>query len=58
MRGEVGGAVVDDLVGAQARDEAMLGRARGTGYVSAVSLGDLDREVPDGDAILDPQDRS
>ena len=47
MRGEVGGTVVDELIGAQARDEVMLGRARRAGYVSAASLGDLDRQVPD-----------
>jgi hypothetical protein len=47
MGGEVGGTVVDELIGAQARDEIMLGRARGADYVSAASLGDLDRQVPD-----------
>jgi hypothetical protein len=47
MRGEVRGMVVDELIGAQARDEVMLGRARRAGYVSAESLGDLDRQVPD-----------
>ena len=47
MRSEIGGTVVDELIGAQARDEVMLGRARRAGYVSAASLGDLDRQVPD-----------
>jgi hypothetical protein len=41
--GEVGGTVVDELIGAQARDEVMLGRARSADYVSSASLGDLDR---------------
>ena len=48
--GEVGGAVVDELIGAQARDEIMLGRARGADDVSAASLGDLNRQVPDAAA--------
>ena len=43
VSGEVGGTVVDELIGAQARDEVMLGRARSADYVSAASLGDLDR---------------
>jgi hypothetical protein len=41
--GEVGGTIVDELIGAQARDEVMLGRARSADYVSAAGLGDLDR---------------
>ena len=55
MRGEVGDTVVDELIGAQARDEVMLGRTRRGGYVSAASLGDLDRQVPD--AAAGPMDQ-
>src|SRR6266699_1110264 len=55
LRGEVAGTVVDEFFGAQARDEVMLGRARGAAYVSAASLGDLDRQVPD--AAASPMDQ-
>ena len=55
VRGEVGGPVVDDLIGAQGRDEIMLGRARRAGYVSTASLGDLDLQVPD--AAAGPMDQ-
>jgi hypothetical protein len=55
MLGEVGGTVVDQLIGPQTRDEVMLDRARSADNVSAASLGDLDRQVPD--AAAGPMDQ-
>ena len=44
---EVARLVVDQLVGAQAADEFVLGGARRANHVGAASLGDLHGQVPD-----------
>ena len=54
--GEVDAAVVDDLVGAEAPDEVVLGGARRAGDVGAASLGDLDRQVADAASARVDQD--